>query len=126
MIPNSSSKCSSKSNATAFSLEGVEQIIERLGQGRMGEDSVLESGIGKLTQHGDFDHSHDLASLEAKDRATQDLVRVSIDDGLHGASALAGFQGAGHVVHGIVGNADVEAHLTRLFLTDAHVAQLGV
>src|SRR5687767_3556147 len=44
----------------ALAIDGCEQIVERFGQRRMGEDAVPQRGVGELRHHRDLDGRHDL------------------------------------------------------------------
>src|SRR5215210_393253 len=76
-----------------------EKAIQRLGERGVGEDGVAESRVGHVTHHGYLDHRHNLASLYPEHGATQDLIVLGVDDGLHEAARLARLYGPVDVVH---------------------------
>ncbi len=66
-------------------LEHAEQVVQRFGQRGAGEDRSLEHRIRKVAHHGDLQHSHDLATLDAQDGAAQDLAALGIHEHFHHA-----------------------------------------
>src|SRR5215210_5200729 len=94
-----------------FLPHGREEGVQRLRQRRVREDGLPEDRVGHSSHHGYLQHGGHLASLHAQDRAAQDLVGLRVHHGLHEAPGLVDLHGPGHVAHGYLGYANVEALL---------------
>src|SRR5262249_21765156 len=69
---------------------------------------------------------HYLATLDTQDGATQDLLCIGIDDGLHEAARLAGLQGTDHEIHRQFRHTDVAPLFSGLVFAHANPSKLGI
>src|SRR4051794_28946786 len=106
--------------------ETAEQVVQRLRERGVREDSFLEDRIRHLAQHGDLHHRHELPAFEPQADVAEYLVALRVDHGLHEAACLVNFVGPRHVLHLHLRHPDLAPLLARLVLAYADVPELWV
>src|SRR5258707_11295456 len=100
--------------AQKLALKAVKDVVQGLRQRRVREDGFSQDGGRNAAHHCDLDHGHDLATLDAKHRAPEDLIRRSVDDDLDESARLVTLECPSYGVHPELRHSHSSATLARL------------
>jgi hypothetical protein len=92
----------------------------------VGEDGVPEGRVEEFSHHSYLHHRHDLAALDAQNRAAQGLTGVGVHHGLHETPGLVDFERPGHLAHRHLRNVRVAALIPSLLLAQPDPSKLRV
>src|SRR5215510_2687062 len=115
-----------KSTNVNLGIEHHKERIEPFSQRRVCKDAISQGRVRQLSHHRRLNNGHDLATFETQDCAAQNLLGISIDDRLHEAARLTGFDRTDDRIHGQFPHSDVAPLSSSLVFVDANPRKLRI